>query len=68
MTDSAMPEPRLYKRLKWAGGLLILGLLVEVATLYLGHPLAFVAYLVIGASLVAAGILLYLWSIVSATG
>jgi len=38
---------------------------VEVVTLYWAHPLAFVLFIVLGGALVAAGTLLYLYSIVS---
>jgi hypothetical protein len=62
VTDAA--DPRLARRLRLAGLLVILGLLIEAATLYWPHPTAFLAFLFIGGSLVAAGVLLYLLSIV----
>jgi hypothetical protein len=55
----------LHRRLKTSGILISGGLLLEVATLYWSHPLTFVAFIVLGGSLVGAGILLYLYSIVS---
>ena len=55
----------LHKRLQLAGLLIAGGLLVEVITIYWSHPLAFVAFLVLGGALVAAGAVLYLYSIVS---
>ncbi|HSF15507.1 MAG TPA: hypothetical protein VLK65_08130 [Vicinamibacteria bacterium] len=56
----------LHKRLQLAGLLIVGGLLVEVITIYWSHPLAFVTFLLLGGALVAAGALLYLYSIVSA--
>jgi hypothetical protein len=60
----AEADPRLAKRLRLSGLLIALGLVIEAATLYSGHPLGFIAYLVFGCSLVAAGIVVYLWAIV----
>jgi hypothetical protein len=40
------------------------GLLVQLASLLIVHPLAFVAFLMIGCPLMAAGIVLYLFSLV----
>jgi hypothetical protein len=45
--------------------LICAGLLVLLLTLIRIHPLAFVAFAVIGCPLVLAGILLFLYSIVS---
>jgi hypothetical protein len=55
----------LVRRLKLAGLLVSGGLLVEVGTLYWSHPMAFLAFLGLGGLLVCAGILLYLYSLVS---
>ncbi|HXV63563.1 MAG TPA: hypothetical protein VEK15_22870 [Vicinamibacteria bacterium] len=55
----------LHKRLQLAGALIAGGLLVEVITIYWSHPLAFVAFLLLGGALVGVGALLYLYSIVS---
>lgn len=60
MTDA---HPRLARRLKLAGLLVGLGLLIEAATLFWSHPTAFLAFLLLGAVLVAAGVVLYLLSI-----
>ena len=62
------PDPRLSRRLRLAGILLVLGLLVELATLFSTHPLAFLAFLLLGGLLVGAGVLLYLFAIVSQPG
>jgi hypothetical protein len=64
MVEPGPPPPRFAQRLRISGLLIVLGLLIETATLYSGHPLAFVAYLVFGGSLVAAGLLVYLWAVV----
>lgn len=60
MTDA---DPRLARRLRLAGLLLGLGLLIEAATLFWPHPTAFLVFLLLGGVLVAAGILLYLLTI-----
>lgn len=60
MTDA---DPRLARRLRLAGLLLGLGLLIEAATLVWSHPTAFLVFLLLGGALVAAGVLLYLFSI-----
>lgn len=56
-------DPRLARRLKVAGLLLALGLLIEAATLSWPHPTAFLAFLLLGGVLVAAGVLVYLFTI-----
>ena len=62
MTDS---DPRLGRRLRLAGLLLGLGLLIEAATLFWPHPTAFLAYLLLGGLLVAAGMVLFLLTVVA---
>ena len=61
MTDAT---PRLQRGLRTAAYLLVMGLLVEVATLYWASPISFLSFIVIGALLVFAGVLIYLWTIV----
>jgi hypothetical protein len=53
-------------RIKWAGLLIAAGLLVQILALLRIHPLSFVAFLVIGCPLVAAGSVLYLASLLPA--
>ena len=60
MTDA---DPRLVRRLRLAGLLVSLGLLIEAVTLFWPHPTAFLVCLLLGGSLVALGVLLYLVSI-----
>jgi predicted membrane channel-forming protein YqfA (hemolysin III family) len=56
-------DPRLVRRLRLAGLLLSLGLLIEAATLFWSHPTAFLVFLLLGGVLVAAGMVLYLVAI-----
>jgi hypothetical protein len=55
--------PDLIRRLKLAGLLVVLGLIVEAITLFWSHPTAFLVFLFLGALLVVAGVLLYLFAI-----
>jgi len=54
------------RRLQIAGILIILGLLTEAICLMWTRPAAFVVFLGLGGFLIAAGILLYLYSLASA--
>jgi uncharacterized membrane protein YczE len=58
--------PGLRRRLRLAGTLVALGLIVEAVTLFWRHPTAFLVFLFVGALLVGAGVLLYLVAIVTA--
>jgi hypothetical protein len=60
---SAQP---LERRLQVAGSLLILGLLIEALCVVWTRPIAFVVFAAFGGILLAAGILVYLYSLVSA--
>ena len=61
--DSAKP---LAHRLRLAGLLLVSGLLIEGATLFaLERPLGFLAFATVGGLLILAGIVVFLWTIVS---
>jgi hypothetical protein len=53
------------RHLEWAAGLITAGLIVELAVSTWIHPLAFVTFAVVSCPLVAAGMLLFLWSLVS---
>ncbi len=55
----------LEKRLRLAGMLLIVGLLVEAICLLWARPLAFILLVGAGGLLCAAGIVLFLYSLVS---
>jgi hypothetical protein len=52
------------RRIKWASWLIGAGLLIQLASLLLVHPLAFVGFLMVGCPLVLAGIVLYLLSLI----
>ena len=60
-----MPAISIERRIRWAGILIVLGLLLQMLTLLWTHPLAFMCFLMIGCPLVAAGMLLFLYSLVS---
>jgi hypothetical protein len=60
-----MTTTPLERRIRWSGLLIVVGLVLQMFTLPLTHPLAFVGFLVLGCPLVAAGILLFLYSLVS---
>ncbi len=65
MSDAEAARP-LDRRLRLSGTLLLLGLLVEGATLFaLERPLGFLTFAGAGVLLVVAGIASYLWAIVS---
>jgi hypothetical protein len=60
-----MTEAAVDRRLTWAGGLVEAGLGIQLALSGWGHPLAFVAFLTIAGPLVVAGMLLFLWTVVT---
>jgi hypothetical protein len=53
------------RRIRWSGMLIVAGLIVQMLTLLWTHPLAFVCFLLAGCPMVGAGILLFLYSLVS---
>lgn len=57
-------KTRMERMLQIASALIIIGLLVEIASLLWFHALAFVLFVFISASLTALGILVYLASLV----
>jgi hypothetical protein len=58
-------ELKMTVRLRIAGVLIFVGLLIEVFTLTWNNPIAFLVFLGIGGLLIGVGILLYLLSLVS---
>jgi len=58
-------SPPLIRRLRLAGLLVVLGLIVEAVTLFWSHPTAFLVFLGLGALLVGLGVLCYLFAIVT---
>jgi hypothetical protein len=57
---------KIERRLRLSGMMLIAGLLVEGVCLLWARPLAFIVLVALGGLLVAAGIVIYLQSLVSA--
>jgi len=57
---------KIENRIRLAGILLIAGLLVELVTLRWSHPTAFLFFLLLGGALMALGIVIYLFSLISA--
>ena len=60
-----MGVPFIERQIKRGGLLIALGLAVQLLTFVSVHPLAFVVFLLVGCPLVAAGIVLYLYSLVA---
>ncbi len=60
-----MAATAMEKKLRIAGVLIALGLLVELVSLRWNHPLSFMLFLSGGGALMAIGVLFYLWSLVS---
>jgi hypothetical protein len=52
-------------RLKVSGTLIALGLMVELFSLIWSHPTAFLFFILLGGSLMVAGIIFYLYSLVT---
>lgn len=61
-----MRKSRIERRLQISGILIVLGLLVELITLYSSHPTAFLIFMFFGGSLIILGILYFLYSLVTA--
>lgn len=57
--------PEIERRLRISGVLLILGLVIEGASLLWSHPTAFLIFLFFGGLLIGAGILVFLYSLVA---
>jgi hypothetical protein len=53
--------------LRWSGGLITAGLLVQLVVSLWFHPLAFIVFLAIACPLVVAGMLTFLWMLVRKT-
>jgi hypothetical protein len=60
-----MTEAALEARLRVSAASVMLGLVVEIASLTWRHPTAFIVFVVVGGALMAAGMALFLYSIVS---
>lgn len=53
------------RRIRTSGLMITAGLFIQILTLCWTHPLAFMSFLLIGCPLVAAGMLLFLYSLVT---
>jgi len=60
-----MHEAHIAHRLRIAGILIVLGLIVQLLTLDWNHPITFLLFLGVGGLLLFAGMAVYLWSLVS---
>lgn len=64
-TGVSTPVPKISARLRAAGVLLIIGLIIEVLSFLWIHPLAFMSFLMIGCAFLGLGIVLFLWTLVT---
>lgn len=64
MSTDAQIRP-IERRLRLAAILICLGLIVFILSLARVHPLAFMAFMLLGCPLILAGIVVFLYSIVS---
>jgi hypothetical protein len=63
---TATPDvSKMQRRIRTSSTLVLLGLIVELVSLLWSHPTAFVVFLVLGASLMGVGIVIYFYSLVS---
>jgi hypothetical protein len=62
-TTTLLTRPFIEQRIRWAGVLIVAGLILQMLTFPWTHPLAFVCFLLVGCPLVGAGILIYLYSL-----
>ena len=58
-------ESKVHARLRVAGVLVIVGLVVEILSLFWVHPIAFMSFLTIGCGFMGLGILIFLWTLVA---
>lgn len=65
MSRVTSDEPVLDQRLRRSGMLLLAGLGVQIVTFFWSTPMAFVLFLGVGSLLVAAGVCLFLWTLIS---
>lgn len=55
----------IHSKLRLAGVLIILGLVVQALSLLWNHPLSFIAFVSLGGLLLGVGIILYLFTLVN---
>ncbi len=56
---------KIESRIRTSGCLVLLGLLVEAISLLWSHPTAFLLFVFVGGGLIAFGVAMYLYSLVS---
>jgi hypothetical protein len=61
------PSPVMERRVRISAALVFLGLIVELTALRWSHPTAFLVFAFVGIPLVGAGIVVFLYSLVSVT-
>ena len=61
-----LPDNKMERRLRISGVLIILGLIVELISLKWSHPTSFLFFIFVGGLLITAGMLFYLFSLVTA--
>jgi len=64
--EARVGEERLRSRLRVAGFLVVAGLAVEIASFFWVHPIAFMGFLVVGCGFLGLGIVVFLWTLLSA--
>jgi uncharacterized membrane protein YczE len=60
-----MIATKMQRRLRASSLLVLIGLLIELASLLWSHPTAFLVFVILGILFMALGILLYLYSLVT---
>ena len=64
-TNNERINPTMARRIRLSGGLILFGIAVEGFTLLWRNPTAFLLFLGLGGAAMAAGVLLFLYSLVS---
>jgi hypothetical protein len=59
-------SPAIERRVRISAALVFLGLMVELTALRWSHPTAFLAFALVGMPIVGAGVVVFLYSLVSA--
>ena len=54
------------KRLRMAAALVVLGLFIELVSLFWHHPLSFILFFVVGGLAISAGLLFFFWILLTA--
>jgi hypothetical protein len=65
MANNVEVNWRYIARLRMAGLLVVMGLAVETATLFIAHPFSFMSFLVAGIGLVLIGAVLLVWALIA---